>query len=68
MGKTIKQFWNFVWAAWCWALWRERNKRIITKKTIIVPILIDATVAEINGWLTSVGSRHSSMLAAIGAS
>lgn len=66
-GGTNKQLWDFVWAE-CWTLWRERNKRIFSEIARIVPILIDTTVAEIHGWLTSVGSRHSTMLAAIGAS
>lgn len=46
--------WNTGWAAGCWALWRERNRRTFSQKSKIVPMLINDTAREVREWTSNI--------------
>ncbi|KAJ3697089.1 hypothetical protein LUZ61_000794 [Rhynchospora tenuis] len=48
------QSWDIVWAATTWAIWKERNRRIFTDKSLPSNLLMAEICAAIEAWLTSV--------------
>ncbi|KAF3339408.1 hypothetical protein FCM35_KLT16879 [Carex littledalei] len=53
VGQTAT-LWDSVWAAGCWALWRERNRRLFTNANKTIPQLVDQTAIEIMKWRSSI--------------
>ena len=41
IAQTDKGQWDTLWASGCWALWRERNRRLFTGKSKTVMDLVN---------------------------
>ncbi|KAJ3705118.1 hypothetical protein LUZ61_008823 [Rhynchospora tenuis] len=49
----IGQFWDIIWAAATWAIWKERNRRIFANKIMPPNLLMAEICASIVAWSTS---------------
>lgn len=58
LDKLARQRWDLTWATGTWALWRERNKRILIKASRALPMLINNAATEIHFWLHEGYSRN----------
>ena len=50
MTKPMAKLWDCVWVSGCWALWRERNRRLFAAKNKTIPDLVGMSQAEITNW------------------
>lgn len=51
LGLLSRVQWDMTWAAGTWTIWQERNRRIFTGATKMVPILINDAAIEIHNWM-----------------
>lgn len=52
MSKTSRAKWDATWAAGCWNLWKERNRRLFSSKRRRVEHLAQEAKQEATQWLS----------------